>query len=373
MKKNEKKDYYNILETTKEASKEEIKKSYRRMALKYHPDTSKEPNATEKFKEINEAYEVLSDDSKRSQYDQYGTVNMGASGFRDPRDIFSNFGGGSDDDEFQNFVREHLFGQRGSSQKREPRFSQRPINPDIKIGCNIHIKDAIKGGDIELAIKRNIACDKCKTVGVENFSETCPICKGEGSKTGMVNGNMFIRQTCNACQGTGRKIVPCPSCKGEGYSQVEENLSIKIPNGVLNGATLRCKDKGHVIYNNNDKIIGSVYIVVNYPEIEDNVNVMDGDIYANITIPIDLALTNDKIKVNILGVKKLELELNPRTHSGHEYIVDGGGINSNKNAYIKVFFDLPKKDITEEQRNQLISLLKEIYGESPVNFKPLRI
>jgi len=372
--KKDKKDYYKILDVGKEATKEEIKKAYRKKAIQYHPDKNKDPDATEKFKEINEAYEVLSDEDKKAHYDRFGTADMGSAGFRDPRDIFSHFSqfdmSEDDDSDFIN----HIFGGMGGRNNvKEVRFAQKTINPDIKIACNIHVKDAIKGGDIEIKIQREIACDECKTVGVGKISDTCKICNGEGVRTARVNGNMFIRQKCSACQGTGKDIEPCKICNGAGYLRNDEKISIKIPNGILNGTILRLKDKGHVTYNNDNKITGSAFVIVQYPEKEDNVNILNGDIYINISVPIVLSLSNEKIKVNILGVKKINIELNKDNKSGHVYVIDGGGVNESKKAYIKVFLDLPKKDINEEEKIKLINILKEIYGDSPTTFKPIAV
>jgi len=370
-----KKDYYSDLKVDKSATAEEIKKAYRRMALKYHPDKNKDPDATEKFKEINEAYEVLSDAEKRSYYDQYGSANMGNSGFRDPRDMFSHFShmnmnDDDMDDDFRNFIRNSLFGSMHQNQRREIRFSAKTINPDIKIACNIHMKDAIKGGDIEITIERNIACEKCKTVGVGKILDVCNVCNGEGFRSQQVNGNMFIRQNCPSCQGVGKKVEPCAECQGSGYSQVREKLSVKIPKGILNGAVLRIKDKGHITYNNNNRIIGSVYFVIQYPEKEDNVCTIDGNLHTSVFVPIDLVLLNSEITINIFDVKKINIKLDKKNESGHEYIIDDSGISENKKAFIKVFFSLPKKDINEEEKNKLINTLREIYGDSATTFDP---
>ena len=369
-----KKDYYEILGVNKESTPDEIKKAYRKLALRYHPDKNKDKDAEEKFKEINEAYEILSDEKKKTQYDRSGDVDSEYSEFHDPRDVFMHFrkqyaSGGIDIDE--------LFSEMGENNNdndnREITFSQKIINHDVKIKCSISLKDAIRGGEITTKLKRNIACDKCKTTGVGNASEKCVYCDGKGSSVGRMGGNVIIRQTCPACQGSGRKIEPCSDCHGRGYHEKEQGVNIKIPKGVSRLSMLRLKDLGNVTYHGEKQIIGNLYIVVDYPQQEDGVSIKDGELYLTVKIPIDTILSGNKVKINIFGIKKLSLEIDPTLPSGHEYEIANSGIDDKKSAFVKVFIDLPKKDISGEDRQKMVSLMKEIYGEPTTTFKPSTI
>lgn len=373
MKSKTKKDYYEILGVNKESTPDEIKKAYRTLAMKYHPDRNKEKDAEGKFKEINEAYEVLSDDKKRSQYDRMGDVDTGYGEFHDPRDVFMHFHKRYASDEGIDI--EELFREMAedNNENREVTFSQKVINHDVKIKCSISLKDAIRGGDITANLKRNIACDKCKTTGVGNASEKCVYCDGKGSSVGRMGGNVIVRQTCPACQGSGKKVEPCSDCHGRGYHEKEQGVNIKIPKGISRLAMLRLKDLGNVTYHGEKQIIGNLYIIVDYPQQEDGVSIKDGELYLTVRVPINTILSGDKVKINIFGIKKIILEIDPTKPSGHEYQIPNSGIDDKKSAFVKVFIDLPKKDISEEDRQKMVSLMKEIYGEPTTTFKPSTI
>jgi len=366
---NKNKDYYKILGVEKTSSQDEIKKAYRKLALKYHPDKNKEAEAEEKFKEINEAYEVLSDEKKKSYYDQYGTVESRGSNFHSAKDVFdrfryTHFQGASMED----FLRE--MDEDDDSKPREIRFQQKIINHDIRIKCNISMKDVIKGGSIGAEIKRNIACDTCKTTGVGKISEKCPHCDGKGGTTGQIGDNMFFKQTCPACQGTGKQIEPCPDCLGRGYKEQKDAINIKIPKGISNMSMLRIKDMGNVTYHGENKIDGNLYVVISFPQEENGIKIINGEIYATVTIPINTILSSSKVKINVLGVKKLNLELDPTKPSGYQYELPKCGADESKAAFVKVFQELPKNNISEEDRKKMVSLMKEIYGEPTTIFKP---
>jgi len=364
------KNYYSVLEVEKTATPEQIKKAYREKALKFHPDVNKDKAAEETFKEINEAYEILSDEDKRHMYDNGGRNFNGmgqGGGFNNPRDIFEQFRnmGGVNINDFMGG-----FGMGDDNQERQVKFSQKPIQPDIRILCNISLKDAIKGGSIDLTIKRNIACDSCKTVGVEGVGDKCKHCGGHGWLAHQVNGNMMVRQTCPHCQGVGKEVNRCKTCNGNGYNSTEEQISVTIPKGVLDNTLLRIKEKGNVTYHGDNKINGNLFLVIKYPQIEDGITIDKGDLHITTKIPINTVLSGEKVKISILGVKKVSVKLDPSNLSGHVYEIKDCGIDEKSKTFVKVFFDLPKKDISEENQKKLVSLMGEIYGEPITSFKP---
>lgn len=360
------KDYYATLGVDKNSTADDIKKAYRQLAMKFHPDRNKTKDAEDKFKEINEAYEVLSDKDKRSHYDQFGVADMGQQGFRDPREVFVNF---RDFFGVDNDLEEMMYSQmRGGGQS----IRQRPINHDIRAVCNIPLKEAIKGTEVVIELNRAIACDTCLTTGFDTSKEVavCDVCGGKGVRIGKMNGNMIIQQTCGACGGGGKKLQPCPKCDGNGYSNAKEKLSIKIPKGIPPMTALRLKGKGNVTYRGNYKVEGTLFVVVDYPQEEDGIALRNGELYATIKVPFNQMMSGDKIKVNFFNVKKMSFNLDPEKPSGYQYEIKDGGIADGKSAFIKVFADFPPNKISEDDRQKLIKIMREIYGETSTTFKP---
>jgi len=349
------KDYYSILGVDKNSSSEDIKKAYRTLAMQYHPDRNPEnKEAEEKFKEINEAYETLSDDDKRSHYDRFGTPSGKNDGYYDFSDSLS-------------FMFNQMHGKSRNNGTR-----QRTINPDIRLNANISLKDAMRGTEIPFELPREIACESCHTTGSDasKQSEICKDCNGQGVKIGRMGPNMIFQQTCNACGGSGKKLTQCPSCSGNGYNTVKENLLIKIPSGILPMTSLKLKNKGNVTYHGDHKLEGSLFVVIDYPTEEDGISLQNGNLFAAVKVPFNLMLSGEKIKVNFFNTKKIVFNLNPDKPSGYQYVINNGGIEDGKKAFIKVFADFPQNKISEEERQKLIKVMKDIYGESQTTFKP---
>ncbi|HEU5071768.1 MAG TPA: molecular chaperone DnaJ [Verrucomicrobiae bacterium] len=240
-----KRDYYEILGVNRSASDEEIKKAYRKLAVKYHPD--KNPGdkvAEEKFKELGEAYEALSDPQKRAAYDQYGhsafdprtRASRGAGGFHDPFDIFREvFGGGGGGSIFDEF-----FGG-GRSDPSQPQRGD-----DLRFDLEITLEEAAHGCEKEISIPRADRCDTCRGSGGEEGSKikTCPTCGGRGQVL-TSRGIFSIAQTCPACEGAGRVIEkPCRACRGSGRREKLTKINLRIPAGVDTGARLRSSGNG---------------------------------------------------------------------------------------------------------------------------------
>ena len=349
---NDVKGYYKILGVESDASSDDIKKAYRRLAKECHPDTNPgDKESEEKFKKISEAYEVLSDPLKRESYDlrrhpndrghssHFGGVNFGT-GFVDFSSIFNN---------------------------RVPR-----VTPDNRMAIRIGLKDIIRGGKINLNLKRYIACDKCQGSGWIPSEDKCERCGGSGVLHNQ-NGHFFIQQICQSCGGTGNKRSPCITCKQSGYSVVEENAMVNIPRGINPMEALKLQNKGNEIYNNGKKIIGNTYVVLDYPKKENGVMLDRGNIYTTVKIPIDTILSGQNVKIDIFGCKKIEFKPDLNFKSGHQYKIKGEGIAPNSHAYIKVFIDLPENNVSEEDREKLTKIMGEIYGKPNTTFEPTNI
>ena len=258
-----KRDYYEVLGVSKGASADEIKKAYRKLAKKYHPDVNKAKDAEEKFKEINEAYEVLSDDQKKQIYDNYGfdglEGNMGQGGF-------SNFSGGFDDlgDIFSQFM--GGMGGFGGFSRGSSRQSG-PIKGENKyVQMSIEFLEAVKGVTKTIKVSVDRKCPKCNGSGAKSASDikTCPRCNGSGKVTSAKRTPFGMMQSvvdCPDCHGTGKTITnKCPECGGAGYETKVETVEIKIPAGISTGQQVRVAGYGERGYNGGDN--GDLYIEI---------------------------------------------------------------------------------------------------------------
>ncbi|MBM3879286.1 MAG: molecular chaperone DnaJ [Verrucomicrobia bacterium] len=245
-----KRDYYEVLGVDRKAAEEDIKKAYRKQALKFHPDKNPgDKSAEEKFKELGEAYEVLSDPQKRAAYDQYGHAAFdprsrasaagrsgGFGGFHDPFDIFREvFGGGGS-------IFEDFF---GGESRRDPSGAQR--GSDLRYDLEITLEEAALGCEKEVSLTKADTCDACEGTGAESGSgmRNCSTCGGRGQVEQVLGGFMRVRQTCPRCEGAGRVIErPCRVCRGSGRRERTSKVTIRVPAGVDTGTRLRSSGNG---------------------------------------------------------------------------------------------------------------------------------
>lgn len=307
----DKKDYYEVLGIAKDSSKEDIKKAYRKLVKKYHPDVNKASDAEEKFKEVQEAYEVLSDDSKRSAYDQYGHAgtagfdpgtNGGFSGFSgggtpfDMGDIFGSFFGGS------NFGFD--FGMGRNSEPQDDRGA------DIRYKVNLSFMEAMEGGEFDIRVKRDVACKYCDGTGSKTKkTKKCTECNGSGKVRTVRNtilGQMSVVGVCEVCGGAGE--IPeekCRECGGIGVESEDKGMKIKIPAGAYDGMVLRFRGGGNAGRRNG--VSGDLYIEI---EVEPSKEFerRGSDIYSEKEIPVYTAVLGGNIEVNtIRGEVKLKI------------------------------------------------------------------
>lgn len=366
------KDYYATLGISRDADDKEIKKAYRKMAMKYHPDKNPDDKeAEEKFKEVNEAYEILSDAEKKNIYDQYGSdaVNgqggfggaggFGAGGFEDIFDIFgSAFGGG-----FGGFG-------GGSARRRGPMRGD-----DIRQSITIDFKDAAFGKKVSIKINRNEECSKCHGSGAKpgTSKKTCSTCGGTGTVRDVKQtpfGNIASTRTCPTCGGTGEIIEePCDKCHGKGYTRKTKTIDVDIPAGIDDGQIIRLAGQGE--YGELGGPRGDLLIIVNVRN--DDIFERQGfDVYVEMPISfVQAALGDDVLVPTIDGNVKYSIP--EGTQTGTVFRLKGKGIQrlnstSRGDQYVKVNVEVPTK-LSDKQKDLLKEFAKESGGEVSGNKK----
>jgi molecular chaperone DnaJ len=311
-----KRDYYEILNVGRDAAEDELKASFRKLALKYHPDRNPgDKEAEEKFKEAAEAYEVLRDSEKRSLYDQFGHQGLegaGFSGFGGFEDIFSSFS-----DIFEDFFG---FGTRRRSRSRVQRGA------DLRYDLSLAFMEAAFGTESEIEIQKMESCPECHGSGSEpgKQPETCRHCGGVG-QVSRSQGFFTVRTTCPTCRGNGQTIThPCAKCRGSGQIMVNKSVSVKIPAGVDHGSRLRLNGEGEA--GNYGGPPGDLYVFI-HVEPHEFFTRKDTDVICQIPISFVQATLGDKISVPTLNGKK-KLEIPKGTQPGDIFYFHGEGIPS---------------------------------------------
>ena len=358
-----KRDYYEVLGVGKNASADEIKKAYRKLAVKYHPDKNPgNKEAEEKFKEAAEAYSVLSDADKKAKYDQFGHAGVEGAGpdfsggFGNLNDIlndlfgggFSGFGGGFGG-----------FGGFGGSGRRQERVYK---GRDIRVRARLTLEEIAKGVEKEISIEKNVPCPECGGKGAKNSADvkTCPACNGTGQVQRVVNtflGQSISYSTCQQCGGEGKIITnPCPKCNGSGLVRQRETIKVKIPAGVESGMQLTVQGEGHAAKNNG--INGDLLVVIE--EIEHPLFKREGtNLFHTAIISVMDAMLGCEITVPCLdGNYKIKVE--PGTQSGKIVKLRGKGLPSlngygTGDLYVKLAVWIPKK-LTKEEKALFESL-----------------
>ncbi len=367
-----KRDYYEVLGVSKGASAEEIKKAYRKLAIKYHPDKNPgDKESEEKFKEAAEAYDVLSNPDKKSRYDQFGHAGMGGasggggfSGGFSMEDIFSQFGdifGGHFGGGFGGFSG---FGGGSSRGRRVNRGS------DIRIRVKLDLKEIAHGAEKKVKINKMVACDMCGGKGAKSEADikTCDTCRGTGQVTRVTQtilGQMQTSSVCPSCNGEGKTIIkPCSKCHGEGLVKEMEEITFKIPAGVAQGMQLTVQGKGNAARRGG--INGDLLVVI---EEEENPELQrDGnDLIYSLFISIPEAVLGADAEIPSVD-GKLRIKIEPGTQSGKVLRLRGKGlpdVNGYGNGDLLVYIQVwtPKK--LDKQEKEMLEKLK-----SSENFRP---
>jgi molecular chaperone DnaJ len=358
-----KRDYYDVLGVAKSASKDDIKKAYRKLAMKYHPDQNPgDKEAEAKFKEAAEAYEVLNDEQKRAQYDRFGHagVNSGAGqGFQGYEDIFSRFNdifGSPDFDPFS----------RGG--RRTQRRGQR--GTDIRIKLALTLEQIATGTEKKIKLSRYVGCETCGGTGAENGTSfsTCPTCRGTGELRQQAGGGFFqqiVVTTCPTCQGEGRIIArSCQTCEGQGRLEKEDLVSIKVPAGVQEGMNLSVRGKGHAGLRGGEP--GDLIIQIEEKASETFERDGDNLIYELFVSFPDAAL-GAKAEVPTLD-GKVRIDIEPGTQPGKVFRIKGKGL-PNINGYgrgnLLVHVNVWTPESLSSEERKLLARLRESPNFSP--------
>ncbi len=371
----EKRDYYEVLGVNKNSEKKDIKKAYRKLAMKYHPDVSEDPESADKFKEISEAYAILSDEEKRSTYDQYGHAGMGGFSQEDIynninfEDIFKGFGGfggnSGGSGGFENIF--DLFGFGGGS-----RNGPRP-GDDLAYNLNITLEEAAQGLEKDIDIAHEKICSHCHGSKAEPGTNprTCPTCGGSGQVRHISNtplGQFATIRPCNNCHGEGKIIeTPCNKCRGKGIVREKSTVHIKIPPGVEDGNRIRVHGEGNAGERGGPP--GDLYIMIGVKE-HDLFKRDGADLIYHMPISFVQASLGDTVEVPTLD-NAVDLKIPAGTQSGTSFRMKGHGMphmrwGGKGNLYVKVKVVTPK-NLNSRQKELLREFASasgdEIYTE----------
>ena len=348
-------EYYDRLGVSKDASQDEIKRAYRKMSKKYHPDINKEPGAEEKYKEVQEAYETLSDDQKRAAYDQYGPD--GANGFGG-QGGFGGFDGGAGFGGFEDIF-SSFFGGGATRNPNAPRQGD-----DLQYRVNLSFEEAIFGAEKEVHYNREATCKTCSGSGAKPGTSpvTCGRCHGQGVinvDTQTPLGMMRSQVTCDVCHGTGQEIKePCQTCHGTGHEKQSHKVSVKIPAGVETGQQIRLAGQGEAGFNGGP--YGDLFVIINVNP-SDKFTRDGSTIYYTLNISFVQAALGDTVEVPTVH-GNVEMTIPAGTQTGKTFRLKGKGAprlrgGSQGDQHVTVKIVTPTK-LNDAQKEALLAFAK---------------
>ena len=380
----QKRDYYEVLGVDKNVTDEELKKAYRKLAKKYHPDANPDnkEEAEKKFKEVSEAYEVLSDKQKRQMYDRFGfdgpqgfeTGSQGG-GYYSYGSGFDGFGGFSDFGDFGDLgdIFSSFFGG-GNTRSKNTNGPRK--GADLKLSLDITFEEAYLGVEKEISINRNEVCASCSGTGAKKgtTADKCSMCNGTGKIKQVVTtpfGQMATQKVCTVCGGTGKVIKePCSDCKGKGIVRKSIKIKVKIPEGIDEGQTVVLKGEGEVGANGGPK--GDLYIVIHIKR-HSIYSRKAEHVLCEVPITFTGAALGTEIEVPMVDGTKEKFKIPEGTQTGTRFTIKNKGFKSINGNWrgdfvFTVIVQVPKK-LTHEQRELLVELAKTMNEQPPIKKK----
>jgi molecular chaperone DnaJ len=358
-------DYYQILGVDKKASADELKKAYRKLAMKYHPDQNKDnAEAEAKFKEVSEAYDILKDEQKRAAYDRFGKAAFdGSMGGGGPGG-FGGFSGGAGFSGAFSDIFEDMFGDMMGGARGGRGGTGR--GSDIQYTMEISLEDAFRGKESTIKIPVNDTCDKCNGNGTESGkgAEECPTCHGSGRMRAQ-QGFFTIERTCSTCGGAGSVIKDaCKKCSGSGRVRKEKTLKVQIPKGIDSGRRIRLAGEGEA--GMRGAAAGDLYVLIAIKP--HKLFRRDGaNLYCRVPIPMTTATLGGELQVPSIDGSKNNVKIPPGTQTGQQFRLKSKGMNimrseSYGDLYIEIFVETPV-NLSGKQKDLLKKLAEEFGGD----------
>jgi molecular chaperone DnaJ len=348
-----KRDYYEVLGVAKSAEEREIKKAYKKLAMKYHPDRAQgDKSLEEKFREVQEAYEILSDQRKRAAYDQYGHAGV------DP----NRGGGGAGPGDFGDIFGDVFGDIFGGGRGRQQRARQ---GSDLRYNLEMSLEEAVRGKEVEIRVPTLVECDTCDGSGAKKgtSASTCPTCKGAG-QVQMRQGFFAVQQTCPTCSGKGKIVSdPCSPCRGQGRVEKTKTLSVKVPAGVDTGDRIRLSGEGEA--GEQGAPAGDLYVQVHVKD--HHIFTRDGNnLYCEVPLSFTTAALGGDIEVPTLD-GKVKLKVSPETQTGKMFRLRGKGVKSVRSGAVgdlmcKVEIETPV-NLSSKQKELLEEFEKTCMGQ----------